>query len=172
MTEYDISKGFTYMYVIDKPIFAFGRGLSYTRFDYSNLSISSPQTGSDGTVTVHVDVKNTGDRAGDEVVQLYVHNNDKSTVQPREQLQGFERVSLNPGETKTVSFALPVEQLSSWDTNKHAYVISPGAYDVMVGSASDDIRQKGNFDVTNAGEWPPTELTTRLADGDYSHAQR
>lgn len=172
MTEYDISKGFTYMYVIDKPLFAFGHGLSYTSFDYSNLSISSAQTGSDGTVTIHVNVKNTGDRAGEEVVQLYVHNNDKSTVQPREQLQGFERISLNPGETKTVSFVLPVEQLSSWDTNKHAYVINPGAYDVMVGSASDDIRQKGNFEVTNAGEWPPTELTTRVADGDYSHAQR
>ncbi|SPE24382.1 glycoside hydrolase family 3 protein [Candidatus Sulfotelmatomonas gaucii] len=172
MTEYDISKGFTYMYVIDKPLFAFGHGLSYTSFDYSNLSISAPQTGSDGTVTIHVNVKNTGDRAGEEVVQLYVHNNDKSSVQPREQLQGFERVSLNPSETKTVNFELPVEQLSSWDTNKHAYVISPGVYDVMVGSASDDIRQKGNFDVTNAGEWPPTELTTRFADGDYSHAQR
>ncbi len=101
MTEYDISKGFTYMYVIDKPLFAFGHGLSYTSFDYSNLSISSSQIGSDGTVQIHVDVKNTGDRAGEEVVQLYVHNNDKSSVQPREQLQGFERVSLNPGDTKT-----------------------------------------------------------------------
>ncbi len=120
---------------------------------------------------IHVDVKNTGDRAGDEVVQLYVHNNDQSALQPREQLQGFERVSLNPGESKTVDFTLPIEQLSFWDTGKHAYVIHPGTFDVMVGSASDDIRQKGSFEVSNAGEWPPTDLTTRLADGDYSHAQ-
>ena len=170
-TEYDISKGFTYMYAIDKPLFAFGRGLSYTTFDYSNLGLSSAQVGSDGTVKIHVDVKNTGDRAGEEVVQLYVHNNDQSAVQPREQLQGFERVSLNPGESKTVDFTLPIEQLSFWDTGKHAYVIHPGTFDVMVGSASDDIRQKGSFEVSNAGEWPPTDLTTKLADGDYSHAQ-
>lgn len=170
-TEYDVSKGFTYMYAIDKPLFAFGRGLTYTSFAYSNLGLSSAQVGSDGTVKIHVDVKNTGDRAGDEVVQLYVHNNDQSAVQPREQLQGFERVSLNPGESKTVDFTLPIEQLSFWDTGKHAYVIHPGTFDVMVGSASDDIRQKGSFDVSNAGEWPPTDLTTKLADGDYSHAQ-
>jgi beta-glucosidase len=172
MTEYDISKGFTYMYMIDKPLFAFGHGLSYTSFAYSNLSLSSAQTGSDGAVKIHVDVKNTGGRAGDEVVQLYVHNNDQSAAQPREQLQGFERVSLNPGETKTVSFTLPVEQLSYWDTSKHAYVINPGTLDVLIGSASDDIRQKGSFQVTTAGQWPPTDLTTRLADGDYSHTQR
>ncbi len=169
-TEYDVSKGFTYMYMIDKPLYAFGRGLSYTSFAYSNLSLSSSQVGSDGTVKVHVDVKNTGDRAGDEVVQLYVHNNDQSAVQPREQLQGFERVSLNPGETKTMDFTLPIEQLSFWDTGKHAYVIHPGRFDVMVGSASDDIRQKGGFEVTKAGEWPPTTLTTRDADGNYAHA--
>jgi beta-glucosidase len=172
MTEYDVSRGFTYMYVIDKPLFAFGHGLSYTTFDYSNLNVSSAQTGSDGTLKIHVDVKNTGERAGEEVVQLYVHNNDQSAAQPREQLQGFARVSLNPGESKTVEFALPIEQLSFWDTARHAYVIHPGAFDVMVGSGSDDIRQKGNFAVTNAGEWPPTDLTTRLADGDYSRAQQ
>lgn len=172
MTEYDIAKGFTYMYVIDKPLFAFGHGLSYTTFDYSNLNVSSSQTGSNGTVKIHVDVKNTGERAGDEVVQLYVHNNDQSAAQPREQLQGFERVSLNPGQSKTVDFTLPIEQLSFWDVGKHAYVIHPGTFDVMVGSASDDIRQKGSFAVTNAGEWPPTDLTTKLADGDYSRAQQ
>jgi beta-glucosidase len=172
MTEYDISRGFTYMYAIDKPLFAFGRGLSYTNFAYSDLRISSPRVESDGTVQIHVSVKNTGDRAGEEVVQLYVHNNDKSTFQPREQLQGFERISLDPGESKTVSFALPIEQLSYWDTSKHAYVINSGTFDVMVGSASDDIRQKGEFEVTAAGEWPPTDLTTRVADGDYSHSGR
>lgn len=171
MTEYDISKGFTYMYAMEKPLFAFGRGLSYTTFAYSNLNISSSQVGSNGTVHIHVDVKNTGDRAGDEVVQLYVRNNDKSTFQPREQLQGFERVGLKPGETKTVDFTLPVEQLAYWSPGKHAYVIDPGTFDVMVGSASDDIRQQGSLTVTTAGEWPPTDLTTKLADGDYSDMQ-
>lgn len=105
-------------------------------------------------------------------MQLYVRNNDKSTFQPREQLQGFERISLQPGETKSVEFTLPVEQLSYWDPGKHAYVLESGTFDAMIGSASDDIRQKGSFEVTTPGEWPATELTTRLADGDYSHAQQ
>jgi beta-glucosidase len=168
MTEYDISKGFTYMYLDGKPEFAFGRGLSYTKFDYSNLSVSSARVASSGSVDVHVDVKNSGDRAGDEVVQMYVHNNDTSTYQPKEQLQGFERISLKPGETKTVTFSLPVEQLAFWDTGKHEFAIHPGTFDVMVGAASDDVRQKGSFEVTSAGNWPASVLTTRQADGDYS----
>jgi beta-glucosidase len=171
MTEYDISKGFTYMYLDGKPEFAFGRGLSYTSFDYSNLSIAPARVESGGSVEVHVDVKNSGDRAGDEVVQMYVRNNDASAYQPKEQLQGFERISLKPGETKTVTFSLPVEQLAFWDTDKHEYVIHPGAFDVMVGAASDDLRQKGSFDLTTAGDWPASTLTTRQADGDYSAAK-
>jgi beta-glucosidase len=126
---------------------------------------------SGGSVEVHVDVKNSGDRAGDEVVQMYVRNNDASAYQPKEQLQGFERISLKPGETKTVTFSLPVEQLAFWDTDKHEYVIHPGAFDVMVGAASDDLRQKGSFDLTTAGDWPASTLTTRQADGDYSAAK-
>lgn len=172
MTEYDISKGFTYMYVKDKPEFAFGRGLSYTSFEYSNFSISSPRVGSEDSVQVRVDVKNTGQCAGDEVVQLYLHDNDTSEVEPREQLQGFERISLSPGETKTVKFALPVEQFAKWSTEKHAFAVHPGSFDVMVGSASDDIRQRGSFEVTTAGEWPASALTTRVADGDYTGMQQ
>lgn len=172
MTEYDISKGFTYMYLDGKPEFAFGRGLSYTTFDYSNFSISSKQVASGGSVQVKVDVKNSGQCAGDEVVQMYVHNPDTSEVQPKEQLQGFERVSLSPGETKTVTFSLPVEQLAFWDESQHAYVIRPGTFDVMVGSASDDPRVKGSFEITSAGKWAGSTLTTRQADGDYAAAQR
>jgi beta-glucosidase len=172
MTEYDISKGFTYMYLDAKPVFAFGRGLSYTTFDYSNLKISAAQIASDGSVQVSVNVQNAGTRASDEVVQLYVHNNDSSASQPKEQLQGFERISLKPGEKKTVSFSLPVEQLSFWDTNKRAFVVNPGAFDVMVGSSSDDIRDKGSFTVTTAGQWPASELTTRASDGNYATVRR
>jgi len=172
MTEYDISKGFTYMYLDGKPEFAFGRGLSYTTFDYSNFSISSKQVASGGSVQVKVDVKNSGQCAGDEVVQMYVHNPDTSEIQPKEQLQGFERISLSPGETKTVTFSLPVEQLAFWDKSQHAYVIRPGTFDIMVGGASDDPRAKGSFEVTSAGNWPGSTLTTRQADGDYAAAQR
>jgi beta-glucosidase len=172
MNEYDISKGFTYMYYEGKPLFAFGHGLSYTTFDYSNLKISSDKVAGSGMVQIQVDVKNSGERAGDEVVQLYVHNRDSKEVQPKEQLQGFERISLKPGETKTVHFSIPVEQLSYWDTDKHEFFINQGSYDVMVGGASDDARQRGSFDVTSSGAWPATELTTRAAIGDYSNAKK
>ncbi len=122
---------------------------------------------------VNVDVKNSGSRAGEEVVQLYVHSNDASATEPHEQMQGFERINLAPGEKKTVTFALPIEQLSSWDINKHEPTPSiPDAFDVLVGSASDDIRAKGSLTVTSAGEWPASELTTKLADGDYSQSGR
>lgn len=172
MNEYDISKGFTYMYFGGKPLFAFGHGLSYTSFDYSNLKISSPTVAARGTVQIQVDVKNAGQRAGDEVVQLYVHNRDSKEVQPKKQLQGFERISLKPGESKTVLFSMPVEQLAYWGEDKHQYVIHPGAFEVMVGSASDDVRQKGSFEVTTEGAWPASELTTRAAIGDYSNAKK
>ena len=172
MTQYDITRGYTYMYLDRKPVYAFGHGLSYTTFDYTNFGISSAQIASDSSVEVHVDVRNSGSRAGDEVVQLYVHDNDSSEKLPAEQLQGFQRISLNPGEKKTVSFSLPVEQLAFWNTDKHEFVVNPATFDVMVGSSSSDIRAKGSFQLTTAGQWPPTELTTRAAIGDYTAAQR
>ena len=151
------------MYFAGKPEYAFGHGLSYTTFDYSNLKLSSSQIASDGQVTVQVDVKNSGKRAGDEVVQLYVHDGDASVKRPKEQLAGFERISLQPGESKTVSFSLPAEQLAYWDSDKEMFVVKPGEVDAMVGSGSEDIRQKAQFQITSAGQWPPGELTTRVS---------
>jgi len=162
--QYDITKGYTYMYFPGKPEYVFGQGLSYTNFDYSNLSISSAKIASNGSVQVKVDVKNTGDRAGEEVVQLYIHDNDTSETLPKEQLQGFTRISLNAGEQKTVSFSIPAEQLAFWNSDKHDFVINPASFDVMVGSSSADIKQKGSFQVTTAGKWPASELTARQAD--------
>jgi beta-glucosidase len=163
-TQYDISKGFTYMYVKDKPEFAFGHGLSYTSFGYSGFKLSPAQVPGNGAVHVSVKVKNTGDRAGAEVVQLYVHNVDGPKPQPREQLQGFTRVDLKPGEEKEINFTVPAEQLSSWSTAKKAFVINSGRFEVFVGGASDDVRQSGSFEVTTERAWPPTVLTTGMAD--------
>jgi beta-glucosidase len=159
MTEYDISKGFTYMYFEGKPGYAFGHGLSYTQFDYSNLKLSSSEVPGTGQVTIQLDVRNSGKRLGDEVVQLYAHKSESKVKRPTEQLAGFERITLQPGEEKTVSFSLPVKQLSFWDSDRKSFAVEPGTADVMVGSSSDDIRLKGEFQVTTAGRWPPGELT-------------
>ena len=153
--EYDISKGFTYMYVKGSPLFPFGYGLSYTQFAYSNLHVSPPQIGGNGAVTVSVDVRNTGSRAGDEVVQLYIHDKPSGVPQPAERLRGFQRVTLAPGETKTVTLQVPVEKLAYWDVVSHSYVAQPGTYDVLVGASSADIRVKDQFTIASAAKFVP-----------------
>jgi beta-glucosidase len=145
--EYDVTKGFTYMYLNGTPLFPFGHGLTYTRFKYSNLRVSPKQIPATGKVTVRVDVENTGKRAGDEVVQLYVHDVECSVKRPSKELRGFERVALRPGQKKTVAFTLAGEKLSFWDVKTHGFVVEPGAFDVLVGSSSEDIRVHTRIEV-------------------------
>lgn len=146
--EYDVTKGFTYMYINGKPLFPFGHGLSYTDFKYTNLKLSSKQISSTGKLTVSVDVTNTGKRAGDEVVQLYVHDVEASVKRPIKELRGFERISLEPGQTKTVIVSLPAEKLSFYDEKSHGFIVEPGAFDLLVGSSSEDIRLKAKLNVS------------------------
>lgn len=146
-TEYDITKGFTYMYLNGKPLFAFGHGLSYTTFEYGKLELSDKQIPATGKLTARIAVKNTGKRAGDEVVQLYVHDVEASVKRPAAELRGFERISLAPGESKQVTFTLPAEKLAFYDLKTHGFLVEPGAFDIMVGAASDDIRATAQFDV-------------------------
>jgi beta-glucosidase len=141
-SEYDISKGFTYMYVKGEPQYAFGYGLSYTTFDYSNVKV-------EGTAPfiVSVDITNTGKVAGDEVPQLYFRQINPRVVRPSKELRGFARITLKPGEKKTVSFTLSPEKLAFYDEAKHAFVTDPGTYELMVGASSADIRLKAFIDV-------------------------
>jgi beta-glucosidase len=148
LTEYDISKGFTYMYLKGDPLFSFGHGLSYTTFAYSGLKLSDSKIKTDGTVAVSVDIANTGQRAGDEVVQLYVHGVASSVVRPVKELRGFQRLQLQPGERRTVTFTLPAAKLAFWDEQTHAFVVKPGAFELMVGASSADIRAKTLLEVT------------------------
>jgi beta-glucosidase len=145
LDEYDLSKGFTYMYLKGEPLFAFGHGLSYTKFTYSGMKISSTATTREGEVKVSVNVKNTGSREGDEVVQLYIHDVASSVVRAGKELRGFERISLNPGETKTVTLTVPSEKLGFYDEKTHQFVVEPGTFEVLVGSSSADIRLKNTF---------------------------
>ena len=94
-----------------------------------------------------VDVKNVGPIAGDEVLQLYIHDVECSVVRPVKELRGFERITLNPGESKTVTMTVQGEKLSFYDEKIHQFVVEPGTFEVFIGSSSDDIRLQGKFDV-------------------------
>ena len=145
--EYDISKGFTYMYFKGVPLYAFGHGLSYTRFDYSDLKLSSSSSSPTGTVQVSFNIKNVGDVKGSDVAQLYTHQEQSFTYQPIESLRNFRRVDLQPGETAHVDFALPISQLAFYDVRTKAFHVEPGAFDILIGSASDDIRLRSHLEV-------------------------
>jgi len=128
------------------PLFAFGHGLSYTSFQYSNLVISPEVQAARGDVTVSVDIKNTGSRKGDEVVQLYVRDLLSSVITYDSQLRGFERISLLPGEQKTVRFVLHPDDLALLDRNMN-WTVEPGQFELMVASSSVDIKLKKIFQV-------------------------
>jgi len=127
-------------------LYPFGFGLSYTTFEYSGLSIAPAQIPANGQVTVTCQIKNTGSRAGDEVSQLYFHQETSSVTTYELNLCGFERVALQPGETKTVSFKLPASALELIN-RAGQHVVEPGKFQVMIGSSSEDIRLKGTFTV-------------------------
>jgi beta-glucosidase len=127
------------------PLYYFGHGLSYTSFAYSDLVVSPLKPGLGGKVEVRVNVKNTGKREGEEIVQLYIHDLVSSVTTYEKVLRGFERIHLNPGETKTVSFTLAPDDLALWDRNMR-FVVEPGTFKVMVGSSSEDIRLNADFE--------------------------
>ncbi len=127
------------------PLYAFGHGKSYTDFAYGSLRLDNARIPADGGIaTVALQVSNTGDRAGDEVVQLYVRDPVASVSRPVMQLRGFQRVSLAPGETRRVSFTLRADQFALWSAGGD-WVVEPGVIEIMVGSASDDIRARGEI---------------------------
>ena len=120
------------------PLFPFGYGLSYTTFKISNLQLSAPQIDANGKLTVSVEVENTGRRAGDEVVQLYIRDVVASMTRPVKELKGFQRVTLQPGEKRRVEFVLGPEHLGFWNREMR-YVVEPGEFRVMVGASSVDV---------------------------------
>ncbi|MDR1556415.1 MAG: glycoside hydrolase family 3 C-terminal domain-containing protein [Tannerellaceae bacterium] len=140
MMDYDIRNGRTYMYVREKPLYPFGYGLSYTKFTYSDLTLSRLSVHKDESLTISVKVKNTGDRDGEEVVQLYVSFPNSKVIRPIRQLKGFKRIMIPGNESKTIRFELNANELAYWDNEKDQFVIEAGKVDIMVGASSDDIR--------------------------------
>jgi beta-glucosidase len=142
MMDYNIRDGRTYMYAKQKPLYAFGFGLSYTSFAYSKLRVSAATLGADATAMVSVDVKNTGAREGDEVVQMYVSHEGSKVARPVEELKGFERVSLKAGEMKTVTMPLAAKALAYWSDEAKRFVVEKDRVEVKVGGSSDDLPLK------------------------------
>ena len=128
-----------------KPLFAFGHGLSYTTFEYGKPQISSKTMTADASLTLRVDVTNTGSRKGKEVVQLYISDRKSSLPRPVKELKDFRKIELNPGETKTVEFQITPSMLSFFDSDKHEWVAEPGDFEAVVASSSADLRGKQTF---------------------------
>jgi beta-glucosidase len=159
--EYWISRGWNhrggYVDMPGSPLYPFGYGLGYTEFRYSNLRVDPPEIDAGGNASVSVEVENGGKRPGTETVQLYLHERFAPVSTPVKQLRGFQRVALNPGEKKTVTFTLASEDLMLLDQDMHWRVV-PGTFDVMIGKSSADIVLKGTLGVgvpRRAGRIPP-----------------
>ena len=131
------------------PLYPFGHGLSYTEFSYSDLTISTPDVAAGAEALIKFQLKNSGKRAGTEVVQLYVQDPVASLTRPVQQLVGFARVSLEPGQSAQVQFNLPVNQLAFLDSQMR-WVVEPGEIRVMIGSSSADLRLRGVFNIAGA----------------------
>jgi beta-glucosidase len=147
MMDYNIRHGRTYLYFKGEPLYPFGYGLSYTTFAYSNLKLNSTTLAKDGTMRVSVTVKNTGKRAGDEVVQLYVQIPKSAVERPLKELKGFQRVNLKPGESKTVQIPVRADSLAWWNEGQRSWEVEPGPINVMVGASSADIKLRAQAKV-------------------------
>ncbi|WP_205718381.1 glycoside hydrolase family 3 protein [Actinomadura sp. WMMA1423] len=172
--DYDIIKSDrTYQYFKGKPLYPFGYGLSYTTFRYGKPRLSSRSIGRDGTVTVTVPVTNTGKKAGDEVVQLYTHQQRSRVKQPVKRLRAFDKVHVAPGRTVTAKLRLNASDLAVWDVTRNKWTVEKSGHDLLIGSSSTDIRGRAVLDVR--GETiPARDLTkpTRAADFDDQNGAR
>jgi len=139
--------GRTYRFFKGTPLYPFGYGLSYTTFTYNNLRTNTAKLRAGDTVVVRFDVTNTGQRAGDEVAQLYVRHLGSRVERPNEDLRGFRRVSLNAGETRTVEFSLPASSLAYWSSDAHRWVVEEEPVELAVGASSADIRVRRRIQV-------------------------
>jgi beta-glucosidase len=141
-------KNRTYRYFAGTPLYPFGHGLSYTKFAYTGLKLDRSAVAADGSVQATVTVRNTGNRAGDEVVQLYLKPLDPKRTRALKELRGIERVTLEPGQSRQVTFTVkPDRDLAIYDDVKKSYAVDPGVFEVQIGASSADIRAKAHLTV-------------------------
>ncbi len=155
MMDYNLRHGRTYMYSKEKPLYAFGYGLSYTTFAYESVRVSAPSVKADGEVQVTVKVKNTGKRGGDEVVQMYVQHLGSAVERPQFELKGFARVHIEPGASKSVVLNLKPRDLSYWDEAQHEWHIEKESVRILAGGSSDKLPVQATLQIANASEYKP-----------------
>jgi beta-glucosidase len=140
----------TYRYFTATPEFAFGHGLSYTHFDYAKPKLETAKISAAGTLNLSFTIRNSGTRDGDEVAQVYYHRKNSEPTDAKESLCAFTRVHIAKQETATVSLQIPTERFRHWNTSEKRYVIESGAYELLIGSASDDIRARVQAEIITA----------------------
>lgn len=145
MMDYDITHGRTYMYFKEKPLYPFGYGLSYTRFNYSGTTLNDRVFERGDTLRVCFNLKNSGDMDGDEVVQLYVSARKHTDKDPIKQLKAFQRISLRKGETKKVELTVPYTELQVWDEKQNRFILPDKEMTLEIGASSSDIRLRTTF---------------------------
>lgn len=145
MMDYDITHGRTYMYFKEKPLYPFGYGLSYTRFNYSGTTLNDRVIERGDTLRVCFNLKNSGDMNGDEVVQLYVSARKHTDKDPIKQLKAFQRISLRKGETKKVELTVPYTELQVWDEKQNRFILPDKEMTLEIGASSSDIRLRTTF---------------------------
>jgi beta-glucosidase len=138
--DYDLRHGRTYMYFNGKPLYPFGYGLSYTTFEYSNLDVRLETTGNASAPVLQLDVKNTGDRVGDEVVQVYASYPHSRVSRPKKQLVAFQRIRLAAGEKRRVTLHVRPESIAYWDVTSKKFVVEDGTFNIAIGGSSADVR--------------------------------
>ncbi|MBN1132043.1 MAG: glycoside hydrolase family 3 C-terminal domain-containing protein [Bacteroidales bacterium] len=167
MDDYNIRNNRTYMYFEGEPLYPFGYGLSYTTFGYDSLKLESAQLNPGDSISMSVQVRNIGTRAGDEVVQFYLHVNSNETIRPKKELKGFQRIHLLPGETRSVTFILKHEDLSFYNTAERAFYVESGMADLLIGSSSDSIHLSTSVTVGGG----PVEETYRQDPNSFMEAE-
>lgn len=145
MMDYDITHGRTYMYFKEKPLYPFGYGLSYTRFNYSGTALNDRVIERGDTLRVCFNLKNSGNMDGDEVVQLYVSARKHTDKDPIKQLKAFQRISLRKGETKKVELTVPYTELQVWDEKQNRFILPDKEMTLEIGASSSDIRLRTTF---------------------------
>jgi beta-glucosidase len=153
--DYNLLDGRTYLYSKEKPLYAFGYGLSYTTFSFEGLKLSTPKLEADGTVQVTVNVKNSGARASDEVVQMYVQHLGSAVTRPQLELKGFKRVPIEAGAEQNVAFDLKARDLAYWDSKSHAWRVEKEQVRVLAGGSSDSLPLNATLELTNAKDFKP-----------------